>query len=512
MGSFNHLFFIMDKIKSYIFEILIVVSIIVGGVLYYQQFHADQPYEVVAKAATAPAEQTVSSNEPSPKVTAEQRIHYQTPPDLLSAEPEVILRMDGSNTVGAKLAPALAAAYIRELGSEVTINKPMSRENETQVVGFLPATNQVVAIEIKAHGSSTGFQSMIASRTDVAMSSRSIKEDENLELLLKYGDMTNPQSEHVIALDGLAIITHPTNPLRTITVAQLAQIFSGEVTNWSQLGGQNRPINLYARDDQSGTFDTFNSLVLKKFNKKLAPARRFESNQLLAETVDQDVAGIGFTGLAYARPEMIVKVSADQGIRPIEPKQFSISSEDYALSRRLFLYANKERSENPHVRGLIEFAISSSGQQLVEQVSFIPQKITSTLPLVDEKFPVRYQQMALNGERLSMTFRMRADRAEIDNKSAQDIEHLVDYLNQTPHKKVTLIGFSAGESQDEEADKNRAFIRSKLLAHELKQRGIRNIEIIALGNQLPIDSNSSEVGRYRNNRTEIWVTKDDVKS
>ena len=75
-----------------------------------------------------------------------------------------------------------------------------------------------------------------------------------------------------------------------------------------------------------------------------------------------------------------------------------------------------------------------------------------------------------------------------------------------------MIGFSAGESNDEKADKNRAFIRSKLLAFELKQRGIKNVEIIALGNQLPIDSNSNEVGRYKNNRTEVWLIKSDQSS
>jgi len=493
----------MSFTKRYFYETLMVAVVIIVGLLFFltrdQQTVETTAQESVAEATMSPAKTTRGSQ------------HF-APPDLLATKPQVILRMDGSNTIGAKLAPALAAGYLRQLGSEVTVKKDLAAANEVQVIGYLPNQQQVVAIEIKAHGSSTGFKSLVADETDIAMSSRGIKTNENLDLLLKYGDMTLPENEHVIALDGLAIIKHPDNPLATLTVAQLAQIFSGQIKNWSELGGKNAKINLYARDDQSGTYDTFNSLVLKKFKQKLAPAQRFESNELLAQSVAADVSGIGFTGLAYANKDMIVQVSAAPGLPAIEPQQFSISSEDYALSRRLFLYANTSANPNPHVAGLIDFAITHSGQQVVEQVSFIPQKITSVLPGVNAEHPPKYQMVAMNGERLSMTFRMRADRAEIDNKSAQDIEHLVEYLKATPHKKVTLIGFSAGESNDEQADRQRAYIRSRLLAYELRQRGIKNVEIIALGNQLPIDSNHSEVGRYRNNRTEVWLVKAEHQS
>ncbi len=431
------------------------------------------------------------------------------PPNLSEVEPQIILTLAGSNTIGAKLAPALASHYLKRLGAVGTMVKNLEKENEVQVVGFLPDKNRVVAIEIKAHGSSTGFKSLIAKGSDIAMSSRGIKEQENLELLLDMGDMTKANSEHIIALDGLAVIVHSTNAVKTLTVEQIAQIFSGQITNWSELGGPDQVIKLHSRDDQSGTFDTFSSLVLKKFGLKLAQSSRYESNKKLAEAVRIDEAAIGFTGLAYANPDMIMKIAAAEGLPAILPKQFSISSEDYALSRRLFLYANKARSDNPHVAQFIELAVSVDGQKLVELVDFIPQKITSALPVVDSNFPLKYQEIAATGNRLSMTFRMRSDRAEIDNKSVQDIEHLVNYLSVVSHDKVALVGFSAGESNDEEADKNRAYVRSRLLAYELKQRGVSNIEIIALGNQLPIDNNGNEIGRYKNNRTEVWIIKSD---
>ncbi len=484
--------------------LLILISLILATLYYFNQ-HQSMAAESTNQLNTEPAGQKPSPVSPS-------SAGFIPPTDLLQVKPKVILKLDGSNTIGAKLAPALASEYLKQMGAVGTVLKRLQNHNEMQVIGFLPVQNQVVAVEIKAHGSSTGFKSLIAEETDIAMSSRGIKQQENLELLLDQGDMTKPESEHIIALDGLAIITHPSNPIKQLTVKQLAAIFSGEINNWSTLGGVDLAINLYARDDQSGTYDTFNSLVLKKYARQLAQSQRYESNENLVEAVRNDVAAIGFTGLAYADSSVIIKVAADEGLPAILPKQFSISSEDYALSRRLFLYANKQRNSNPHVSQFIALAISQQGQKLVELVDFIPQKITSNLPEVNQNHPLKYQQLAVNGERLSMTFRMRSDRAEIDNKSVQDIEHLVAYLSEVKHDKVALIGFSAGESNDETADKNRAFIRSKLLAFELKQRGIKNVEIIALGNQLPIDSNSNEVGRYKNNRTEVWLIKSDQSS
>ncbi len=489
----------MKTLKNHAIDALIIVVILVGLSFLYVELFVDKDRGTTESVAV------VAMKPPAPAHIAKPTV---VPPDLLAATPKVILKLHGSNTIGAKLVPALAAAYLQQLGATATVNKPLGVANEVQVIGFLPQTEEVVAIEIKAHGSSTGFKSLIAKTTDIAMSSRHIRESENLELLLSQGDMTQPESEHIIALDGLAVITHEDNPVKQLTVAQLAQIFAGEITNWSRLGGPNQNIRLYARDDQSGTYDTFKSLVLKRHNKKLSQSQRFESNALLAQAVENDPAGIGFTGLAYARPENMVYVAADEGIAAIKPEQFTISSEDYALSRRLYLYANKFRNDNPHIQSFIEFSVSMNGQKLVEQVSFIPQKITATLPVVTADHPPQYQRLALNGERLSMTFRMRADRAEIDNKSVNDIEHLVSYLQRNPYRKVALIGFSAGESDDVVADTNRSFIRSKVLAHELKQRGVHEVEIVAMGNQLPIDSNNSETGRYKNNRTEVWLIRD----
>ena len=107
---------------------------------------------------------------------------------------------------------------------------------------------------------------------------------------------------------------------------------------------------------------------------------------------------------------------------------------------------------------------------------------------------------------MSSTFRLRSERSEIDTKSQQDISRLVAYFNEIKPKTITLVGFSANES-DSERNQKRAYIRSKLLAYALRQDGFRNVEKMSFGEKLPIDNNNSEQGKYKNNRTEIWVSQ-----
>jgi phosphate transport system substrate-binding protein len=118
-----------------------------------------------------------------------------------------------------------------------------------------------VVIEVAAHGSSTGFTALKTASADLAASSRPIKDSELLDLEA-LGDLKSAEAEQVIAIDGLAIILHPRNPLKQLDTEQLARIFSGEVKTWEDLGGHGGSIHLYARDDQSGTYDTFKELVL----------------------------------------------------------------------------------------------------------------------------------------------------------------------------------------------------------------------------------------------------------
>ena len=163
---------------------------------------------------------------------------YSFPGLAIGAAPAAdrpVLSIQGSNTVGAKLAPMLIAGFFESQGLRDVRIAPAGRENE-QRISATAADGRMVFAEVAAHGTGTGFAGLKDASADLAAASRPIKQSE-LDALAELGDLRSAEAEQVIAIDGLAIIVHPDNPLSTLTVAQVAQLFAGEVSNWRELGG-----------------------------------------------------------------------------------------------------------------------------------------------------------------------------------------------------------------------------------------------------------------------------------
>ena len=144
------------------------------------------------------------------------------------------LHIQGSNTIGANLGPALVAAMLAEQGLHDIHSVPVVPPNEHSIVGT-NAQGQQIRVDVAAHGSGTGFAALASGQADLVASSRPIKDRELVDLE-RLGDLKSPDAEQVIAIDGLAIILHPRNPLNLLNTEQLAQIFSGQITagnNWA---------------------------------------------------------------------------------------------------------------------------------------------------------------------------------------------------------------------------------------------------------------------------------------
>ena len=146
------------------------------------------------------------------------------------------LRIQGSNTIGAKLLPALVEGLMEEEGLEDIRRTPGERENELHLLGK-SRDGRLVRVELSAHGSSTGFAALLERHAELAAASRPVKDSE-VRALAGFGDLRSPYAEQVIAIDGLAIILHPDNPLASLDTAQLAAVFAGEVRTWEELGGK----------------------------------------------------------------------------------------------------------------------------------------------------------------------------------------------------------------------------------------------------------------------------------
>ncbi len=413
------------------------------------------------------------------------------------------LRIQGSNTIGAALGPALVKGLMEHQGLQAVHAEPGEGANEQRVIGKTRQGKSVI-IEVAAHGSSTGFSALKNASADLAASSRPIKDSELVDLE-PLGDLKSPEAEQVIAIDGLAIILHPQNPLTTLNTAQLAQIFNGEVSTWEALGGTGGAIHLYARDDQSGTYDTFKELVLRLRGKPLAAsAQRFESSEGLSDAVSHDPHGIGFIGLPYVRQAKAVAI-VDGDSQPMPALTSLIATEDYPLSRRLYFYwppANR----NPWAKALVDFTQSSKGQAIVATNGFIAQQVQAIGVAPRDSMPDGYQAIARDAQRLTVNFRFEEGSASLDNKARQDLQRVVAYIRS--HGKldrhVTLVGFG-----DAKNDPQRAALLSKLRAmavrRELVKSGVVLRDIRGFGAQMPVAANTADEGRIKNRRVEVWV-------
>lgn len=432
---------------------------------------------------------------------------YVTPWTAFAALPipagdQPVLRIHGSNTIGASLGPALVKGLLEQQGLS-NVRVTAAGENE-QVVSATNVAGRAIKVEIAAHGSSTGFSAIEQGRAELAASSRPIKTSE-VATLSSLGDMKSRDAEHVIAIDGLAIVLHPDNPLGVLGTEQLAQIFSGEVTDWAQVGGRSGAISLYARDDNSGTFDTFKELVLSANGKQLSSkAKRFESSEQLSDSVARDPNGIGFIGLPYVRKAKALAITAGES-QAMPPSTTLIATEDYPLSRRLFLYG-LPNSTNPWATALLQFAQSPQGQTIVAQNGFIAQTVQAVSIKATAEMPAAYQALAREAKRLSVNFRFQEGSASLDNKAGQDLRRVLDYLKQHDklQKKVVLVGFG-----DPKAASARAELLSKLRAmavrRELVREGVVMREVAGLGDELPVADNEDDSGRFKNRRVEVWV-------
>jgi phosphate transport system substrate-binding protein len=337
------------------------------------------------------------------------------------------MRIQGSNTIGAALGPALVEGLMREQGLLKVHSEVPDTANELRIVGETAAGRRVV-VDVAAHGSSTGFTALKAATADLAASSRPIKDSE-LATLVSRGDLKSPSAEQVIAIDGLAIILHPQNPLGQLNTDQLARIFSGETKTWEELGGGGGAIHLYARDDQSGTYDTFKELVLSGRGKTLSStAKRFESSEQLSDAVSLDPQGIGFIGLPYVRQAKAVAI-ADGQSQSMLPLNSLIATEDYPLSRRLFFYL-PPTGTNPWAQALVAFAQSSNGQAIVAANGFIAQTVQAMAVSPNALMPEGYQALSRHAQRLSVNFRFEEGSATLDNKARQDLRRVLDYIKQ----------------------------------------------------------------------------------
>jgi phosphate transport system substrate-binding protein len=234
--------------------------------------------------------------------------------------------------------------------------------------------NPAASVAITGGGSGTGIAALINKTTDIAECSRSIKPAE-IEQAGKNG--VEP-TQFDAARDGITVVVHPSNPISSLSIDRLADIFSGKVTDWKDVGGNAGGIVVLARELNSGTYIYFKERVLNKGNEKGAveysrKALMLPSSQAIADEVAQNPLAIGYYGMGYmSSKQKALGVSLAAGSEPVQPTRENVLSGKYPISRLLYFYTNGEPTGA--VKDFIDFALSAEGQKIVEAVGFVPVK------------------------------------------------------------------------------------------------------------------------------------------
>uniref|UniRef100_A0A6H1ZQP6 Putative phosphate ABC transporter substrate-binding protein n=1 Tax=viral metagenome TaxID=1070528 RepID=A0A6H1ZQP6_9ZZZZ len=216
-----------------------------------------------------------------------------------------------------------------------------------------------VKISVQGGGSGVGIAAIIDGTCDIANASRSMKEQELSKAISKGKD---PKA-NVIAMDGIAVIVHPSNKVSSLTKNQLKDIYIGNISDWSTLGGEKQKIVVISRDSASGTFESFGEMALDK-RKVRADALMQASNQVVASTLAKTPGAIGYVGLGYVSSQ--VRVLALNGVMPSEG---NVIMNKYILFRPLFMYTNG--APKGVVKDFIDFVLSEEGKKLIEEAGFI---------------------------------------------------------------------------------------------------------------------------------------------
>lgn len=261
-----------------------------------------------------------------------------------------------------------AEKMIQIKGSDTMVNLGQAWAEEYMI------RHPEASIAVTGGGSGTGIAALINGTCDVAEVSRDMKPQE-IELAKRNG---HDPKEFKVAIDALAVVLHPNNPVKQLSVEQLSGIYTGQIANWNELGGKNQKILALSRERNSGTHIYFLEHVVRKGNEKgpeqFAPSvLMLPSSQVIMEEVAQSESAIGYVGLGYVSPRVHTAAIAQDNDGPfVTPSLETTMNKTYPLARPLLFYTEKEPEGT--VKNFLDFVLSDEGQEIVRVMDFVPMR------------------------------------------------------------------------------------------------------------------------------------------
>lgn len=437
------------------------------------------------------------------------------------------LRFSGSATMGAVLMPALIETFARRSGYSVE-KQPVDETQTTYVLSDLKTEKQVAAFHLHASNTDEGFADLLADEADVVMSLREIRPQERTNAReLGLGDLTGTNRSRVLSLDAVVPLVSPTNPVREISVMQLAQVFAGEITNWQELGGPDAPIDLHLPILESGLAQAIEDQVMTPAGLPLSDKiTRHPRPSDLAKAVSVDSFALGISSYADRSNTNTLSLGGECGFALTATRR-SIKTEDYPLTAPMFLYFPARRL--PLIaREFLAFTRGSAAQNVIRRAGFVDQT-SEEVPVnrQGDRFANAIKQAGIEitleelqrmaatltpMARLTTSFRFEAGSVRLDAQSRSNVQQLARLIEQGQYdaRRLLFVGFSDGDGPAE-GNRTIALRRAETVRRAVKQAAETanfnqiKLDVDAFGEAMPMACDDSAWGRQVNRRVEVWV-------
>lgn len=431
----------------------------------------------------------------------------------------------GGSAQGTAIMPRMVQAYAKSVGATVIRSVGSDPKNlEFKIVD--PGGREIGNFIVARQGVPAGLAGLLERKVDVFWSARPITAEEQARAQsLGFGNLRAPGNENVYALNAIAMVVAPENPIVSISIDNIAKIYAGQINDWSELGLPAGKINVYAMVESSGVWGSFETLVMNPRGLKARPdIIRIDASTDWSDKVAQDPKGIGITNIGIVRNSKAVNIEQSCGLI-VRPSNFAAKTEEYPLMHRLHLYTSGV-PKNPLARELLTFAMSPAMQPVLREANFVDQgiealdfqsqtaRIAYALNAQNEDFDIDLMRAMINelrnGRRLSATFRFGTADATLDSRANADLQRLADLLksDELKGKDVLLIGFadavgSFAANLKLSERRAAAVLRALTVAAGAQIRS--RISTRAYGELAPVACNDTPEGRNFNRRVEVWV-------
>ncbi|MBL8258029.1 MAG: substrate-binding domain-containing protein [Pseudoxanthomonas mexicana] len=411
------------------------------------------------------------------------------------------LRIHGSNTVGAEVMPRIVTAWLRSIGY-TRIQQRKVRDDRTEVVAV--RDGEPLIVEIDRRGSALGFQALVNGEAELAMMARAPSAAER-DAGWQLGDLSSPEQEFSIALDGLAVVVDARNPMRSISVAQLREVAAGRIRNWAQLGGADAPIHVHGGPVRGGSREFLEQRVMAG-----QPAAAVTAHLRLwqaAHVVADEPNALAIVELTTRIPPGTRTLAVTDGGVPVQPTRLNVASEDYPLLRRYRLYGAPMMSALG--RSLALYAIGHEGQRAVESIGLQSMMLRPAVQSGQVQGASSYRDAVAGATRipLGVRFNMGSLSSLFESRSASDMERLVAFmkLSQNRGRSVVVVGFADHAPGNRLLPTMLSNERADMVADHLVRQGIPVARSVGLGDVRPLTAAGGIDARARNERVEVWL-------